>query len=136
MTNTQQNAAKPATELAFPSVTICSSGLNMEAVMEAIAKDFKEWKEEEGKFKEDIDLFMETKYAMKVGGENIFEKIRAMTLPPVGEESTDSITLAENLITCKGNSMSDRRKSINIIQNTIDKINVQDPSSLGTGSAF
>ena len=78
--------------------------------MEAIAKDFKEWKEEEGKFKEDIDLFMETKYAMKVGGENIFEKIRAMTLPPVDKESTDSITLAENLVTCKANSMSDRRK--------------------------
>ena len=81
--------------------------------MEAIAKDFKEWKEEEGKFKEDIDLFMETKYAMKVGNENIFEKIRAMTLPPVGEESTDSITLAENLVTCKasyGSAMSGRRK--------------------------
>ena len=78
--------------------------------MEAIAKDFKEWKEEEGKFKEDIDLFMETKYAMKVGGENIFEKIRAMTLPPIDKESTDSIKLAETLLTCKANSMSDRRK--------------------------
>ena len=78
--------------------------------MEAIAKDFKEWKEEEGKFKEDIDLFMETKYAMKVRGENIFEKIRAMTLPPIGEESTDIMTLAENLGTCKANSTSGRRK--------------------------
>ena len=78
--------------------------------MEAIAKDFKEWKEEEGKFKEDIDLFMETKYAMKVGKENIFEKIKAMTLPPMDKESTDIMTLAENLLACKENSMSGRRK--------------------------
>ena len=107
---TQQNAAKPATELAFPSVTICSSGLNMEAVKEAIAKDFKEWKEEEGRSKEDIDEFMEEKYAMAVGKENIFEKIKAMTLPPMDKESRDIIALAENLLTCKANSMSGRRK--------------------------
>ena len=111
MTNTQQNAAKPATELAFPSVTICSSGLNMEAVKEAIALDFKKWKEEEeGRSKEDIDEFMAEKYAMAVGKENIFEKIKAMTLPPIDKESTDIIALADNLGACKANSMSGRRK--------------------------
>ena len=83
----------------------------MEAVKEAIAKDFKEWKEEEeGRSKEDIDEFMEEKYAMAVGKENIFEKIKAMTLPPMDKESTDIMTLAEILGTCKADSMSGRRK--------------------------
>ena len=83
----------------------------MEAVKEAIAKDFKEWKEEEeGRSKEDIDEFMEEKYAMAVGKENIFEKIKAMTLPPMDKESTDIMTLADNLGACKANSMSGRRK--------------------------
>ena len=83
----------------------------MEAVKEAIAKDFKEWKEEEeGRSKEDIDEFMAEKYAMTVGKENIFEKIKAMTLPPMDKESTDIIALADNLGACKANSMSGRRK--------------------------
>ena len=54
----------------------------MEAVNEAIANDFKKWKEEGGRSKEDIDEFMEEKYAMKVEEGNIFEHIKAMSSPP------------------------------------------------------
>ena len=39
-----QDAAKPVSELDFPSVTICSSGLNMEAVRRALFNDFANWK--------------------------------------------------------------------------------------------
>ena len=39
-----QDAAKPITELDFPSVTICSSGLNLEAVKSALYNDFAYWK--------------------------------------------------------------------------------------------
>ena len=49
---TEQDAAKPASELAFPSVTVCSPGLNMEAVEEALYKDFEEWKRENGRDKQ------------------------------------------------------------------------------------
>ena len=103
----QQDAAKPATDLAFPSVTICSPGLNMEAVKEAIANDFKKWKEEEGRSKEDIDEFMEEKYAMKVGEGNIFEKIRAGT-----RESTGSNALVDNIVTCKANNGRRKRETM------------------------
>ena len=71
-TTTQQNPAKPATELAFPSVTICSPGLNMEAVEEAVYKDYKRWNSEEGNSHKDIGDFMEGIYAMKIGKENIY----------------------------------------------------------------
>ena len=35
-----QEAAKPTTELDFPSVTVCSPRLNMKAVKEVIFEDF------------------------------------------------------------------------------------------------
>ena len=35
-----KDATKPVKELPFPSVTICSPGLNMEAVEEALLEDF------------------------------------------------------------------------------------------------
>ena len=60
------------TELPFPSVTICSPGLNMEAVEEALLEDFEHWLNENGKTDENesledrLDEFMEEKYATKV----------------------------------------------------------------------
>ena len=65
-----QNVAKPVTELSFPSVTICSPGLNMEAVQDALLDDFNIWLKEEGKMggssKERFDEYVEEKYAAKV----------------------------------------------------------------------
>ena len=104
--------AKPVTDLAFPSVTICSPGLNMEAVKEAIFKDFNQWRGEEGKGsskEEEVDEYMEEKYAMKVGEGNIFDFIADMMLPSASSKSRSSVALAENLVSCKG-SKSTRRK--------------------------
>ena len=103
---TKQDAAKPASELAFPSVTVCSPGLNMEAVEEALYKDFEEWKRENGRdmanvHGQDIDLFMEAEYAMKVGKGNIFDTIRALVLPPTSLESPSSSAALENQAKCR-----------------------------------
>ena len=103
----KQTPAKPATELAFPSVTICSPGLNMEAVEEAVYKDYKRWNREEGNSEKEIEDFMEEMYAMKVGKANIFDKIKAMNLPPISKESEASSVLLENIATC-GNTNSPR----------------------------
>ena len=102
----------PVTELAFPSVTICSPGLNMEAVEEAVYKDYQRWSKEEGNSEKDVDDFMEEMYAMKVGKGNIFDKIKAMTLPPISPESAGSSAALENLATCvkKSSSITSRRK--------------------------
>ena len=56
--SSKQDVAKPATDLAFPSVTICSPGLNMEAVEEAVYKDYQEWKKEEGNSGKEVVDFM------------------------------------------------------------------------------
>ena len=99
------------TDLAFPSVTICSPGLNMEAVKEAIFKDFNQWRREEGKgsSKEEVDEYMEAKFAMKVGEGNIFDLIVDMMLPSISSKSKNTVALTENLVSCK-ESMSARRK--------------------------
>ena len=111
MINVNQNPAKPATELTFPSVTICSPGLNMEAVEEAIFEDFKKWQAEKGdrgRSIEDINSFMESEYGMKIGEGNIFDKVKEMALPPLSHESSK---LIENLATCtKPNSVYNRTK--------------------------
>ena len=101
----KQDPAKPSTELAFPSVTICSPGLNMEAVKEAVFQDFENWQLETGNpganSPEDVDVFMEAKYGMKVGQGNIFDKVKEMASPPINKDDTSSSTLLENLATCK-----------------------------------
>ena len=46
---TLKNTAKPVTEVPFPAVTICSSGLNMDAVKKALMVDFAAWMVEDGR---------------------------------------------------------------------------------------
>ena len=107
------------TDLAFPSVTICSPGLNMEAVKEAIFKDFNQWRREEGKgsSKEEVDEYMEAKYAMKVGEGNIFDFIVDMMLPSVSSKSKNSVALVENLVSCeksKGDKSTRRKRETSL----------------------
>ena len=107
------------TDLAFPSVTICSPGLNMEAVKEAILDDFDKWLNESGgNYKEQLDDFMEEKYARKVEEGNIFEQIKAMNSPPSADnqECKECSAGLQTLAACTksngqhGTASSSRRK--------------------------
>ena len=84
----------------------------MEAVEEAVYKDYKRWNSEEGNSHKDIGDFMEGIYAMKIGKENIFDKIKAMNLPPNSQDSRASSVLLENIAICGNTSSSraDRKK--------------------------
>ena len=102
-----QDAAKPVAELPFPSVTICSPGLNMKAVEEALLDDFDLWLKENGKADEGslenrLDEFMEEKYATTA--ENILETIKAMNSPPPSSEeetSNRASSVLQNLVACE-----------------------------------
>ena len=101
-----QDAAKPVEELPFPSVTICSPGLNMEAVEEALLEDFNHWLSEtrrtDGNLEDWLDEFMEEKYATTA--ENIFETIKAMNSPPPSSEKDTSSrrsAVLQNLVACQ-----------------------------------
>ena len=104
-----QDAAKPVSELPFPSVTICSPGLNMKAVEEALLDDFDLWLKEKGKADEEglknrLDEFVEEKY--KTTAEKILETIKAMNSPPPpsDEEKTSNkaSSALQNLAACEG----------------------------------
>ena len=41
---TLKNTAKPVTEVAFPALTICSSGFHMSNVEKKIEEDFAKWR--------------------------------------------------------------------------------------------
>ena len=114
-----QDTAKPVTELPFPSVTICSPGLNMKAVEEALLEDFNLWLKENRKTDEEslenrLEKFIEEKYATTA--ENILETIKAMNLPPPSSEeetSNRASAVLQNLVACQGaggESYKDSRK--------------------------
>ena len=98
------------TDLPFPSVTICSPGLNMEAVKKELLDDFSSWLNETGKternYKAQMDEFLKEKYATTG---SIFDMIKAMNLPPPSDskESTGSSAVLHNQALCRAKSEQD-----------------------------
>ena len=109
-----QDAAKPVTELPFPSVTICSPGLNMEAVKEALLDDFEHWLYENdkslGNRREQLDVFMKKKYGTRVAGGNFFDRIKEINSPP--SSSGQETRVLHNLATCAAAAKTDNEASI------------------------
>ena len=125
-----QDAAKPVSELEFPSVTICSSGLNMEAVRRAFYNDFAKWRITKDQLgdKELLNAYMEEKYAMSPGEGNILETIKAMNSPPIGEEDEEkgnTAALTSNLVSCSQKNGNEVKRKKRSDQGKLDKINGQ-----------
>ena len=110
-----QDAAKPVAELPFPSVTICSPGLNMEAVEKALLDDFEDWLSENdkslGNRREQLDLFMKEKFATRVAEGNFFDKIKEMNTPPSPSGQEGGSGVLHNLAACAA-SKTDKEGSI------------------------
>ena len=122
---TIKDTAKPVTSIPFPAVTICTSGLDMDKVMEVILKDFKGWKQETGKRSVDFDEdaaylreYMRTKYNIK-DDVDIFDVIRA-TVSPDPTRSLRGASLLESLKACqKDLSLLNRRKKREVTSNFV-----------------
>ena len=103
-------------ELPFPSVTICSPGLNMKAVEEALLEDFGQWRNEnrktdEGSLEEQLYEFMDEKYVTTA--EKIRETIKAMNSPPPSNEketSNKAGAVLQNLAACEKDKAGSRKK--------------------------
>ena len=46
---TLKNTAKPVTDLSFPAITICGSGLHMDRVGNKVAEKFVQWRTEKNR---------------------------------------------------------------------------------------
>ena len=103
---TLKDAAMPVERIPFPAVTICSSGLNMDAVKKALMIDFAAWMMEEGRTsvnkeedKENWEKFMDEKFAIKDRSKNIFDILKAFQSPNP-EQTMRSLFQMESVIAC------------------------------------
>ena len=84
-----ENSELPVTEIAFPAVTICNQGLNMDYVAMAVERDFYEWHkahagEEGGREKRDtleemMAVYLKEKFDINKGDPSILEIIQSTT---------------------------------------------------------
>ena len=61
-----QDINRPVKDTPFPSITICTEGINMEAVMEAVTEDFNEWLQMERKMTINDKTYTEEKHNQNV----------------------------------------------------------------------
>ena len=69
---TLKNTAKPVTDLSFPAITICGSGLHMDRVGNKVAEKFVQWRTEKNRdnvtkeaLEEDVKDYMHTIFQIK-----------------------------------------------------------------------
>ena len=109
--NLQQDTTKPVTDIPFPSVTICSPGLNMDAVEEALVDEFEDWLASEGKtggsLEDRLAEFMEETFATSG---NIFETIKAMNIPSAPDEK-DTSALLQKMVACETLEATEERSN-------------------------
>ena len=84
-----ENSELPVTEIAFPAVTICNQGLNMDYVAMAVERDFYEWHkahagEGTGREKRDtledmMAVYLKEKFDINKGDPSILEIIQSTT---------------------------------------------------------
>ena len=108
-----KNTTKLVTDVAFPALTICGSGVHMSRVEKKLVQDFKGWQAQivgTGKINESIkknlEEFMEARFQIKpsqTGGEHrltILEILDMMIAPDV-DASVATNSVRENALACK-----------------------------------
>ena len=112
---TLKQTAKPVTDLPFPAVTICASGLHMDNVEKKVAENFAKWREENNKndnneeaIEKDIKEYMHTAFqikrkAIKSESVNILDILDTMIAPNV-EAAVAVNSVRENIFACKESS--------------------------------
>ena len=118
VTTTLKDAAMPVTSLNFPGVTICTSGLNMEAVTKQLMKDFNNWKNESKKTPVDrekdknlLQEFMRLKFKIDdIGIMSIFDLLKAFHSPDP-DKTLSSLSVVNTAIACAEQQQTKRQTS-------------------------
>ena len=113
---TLRNTAKPVTEIPFPTVTICGSGLFMENVEIVLEKSFNQWRLSNNKSWNADDLnnllaeFMEEKFQIKEKGLTIMDILNTMVSPNKADTVLLSNVVRENALACEAQAANSGRK--------------------------
>ena len=113
---TLKNTAKPVTEIPFPTVTICGSGLYMENVEIALEKSFNHWRLSNKKSWDSEDLndllaeFMEEKFQIKEKGLTIMDILNTMVSSHDANAVLVSNVVRDNALACDNSAANIARK--------------------------
>ena len=99
----------PIGELTFPTVTICSQGLNMDSVTRAVEKDYQKWNRDQAGG-DSFQKFLQTKFSME-GDEdyNLLDVLGSLASPDV-EATAGQNSARENMVACAGEQQNNRKK--------------------------
>ena len=109
MVTTLKDTAKPVTDLAFPAITICASGLHMDNVERKLKENFAIWRADHHKndysreaLEKDINDYMFTVFKIKseLKPVNILDILDTMIAPDV-EASVAANGVRENALACQ-----------------------------------
>ena len=108
-----KDTTKPVTDVAFPALTICGSGVHMSHMEKKLTKDFKEWRAQNKNngttnetIKRDLEEFMETRFQIKPSqreGEQpltILDILDMMIAPDI-DASVEANSVRHNAIVCQ-----------------------------------
>ena len=110
---TLKQTAKPVTDLLFPAVTICASGLHMDNVEKKVAENFAMWREANNRnenqkeaVEKDIKEYMRSAFQIKDDATpvNILDILDTMVAPNV-DSSLSANGVRENVFACKERSV-------------------------------
>ena len=113
---TLKNTAKPVTEISFPTVTICGSGLYNENVEIALEKSFNRWRLSDKKSWNTDDVndllaeFIEEKFQIKEKGLTIMDILNTMVSPNNVDNVLLSNVVRENALACEAQAANSGRK--------------------------
>ena len=120
---TLKSVGKPVTEIAFPTVTICSPGLFVENVKVALEKSFNQWRFQGDRSWEESEIpllmveFMEEKFQMKEGSNvNIMEILNTMISPKDVESNVAATGVRENVQACAAKKRRKKRSGKGRVQ--------------------
>ena len=117
MITTLKTTARPVTDLAFPTVTICAAGLHMENVKTVLERNFNDWRFQNRKSwdAEDIESsmaeFMRETFQIKEKGVNILDLMSTMISPKV-ESSLATNGVRENIAACSEQGSRRRKRQV------------------------
>ena len=100
-----RSTGRPVSQMDFPTVTICGSGLHMGNVEEALRENIMKWRQERGKtgvdtIEEDVKEYMKDAYQISSAEVNIFDIVNAMVAPHNAEATLGANGARENFVAC------------------------------------
>ena len=106
---TLKNTAKPITDLHFPAVTFCASGLHMDNVQRKLTKNFVKWRADKKKnetdretLENDIQEYMQKTFQIKTESLSILDILDTM-IAPNPDASVAANGVRGNIFACKEN---------------------------------